>query len=132
MVFTVEDPQAAKWNKEKGLVKSVKLLIRNTGSENAAIALSLSRSKVKQIGVRIYFKKPSAGSDMLISWYFEKNAGEPLFGRISTVVKVRKGAEYIDHTITPNNMKGLRNGDYKVRVFVNGERPLIDSFTVKE
>lgn len=132
--FTVVDPLAAKWSKGKEQIKSVKLLVQNAGSENAAIALSLSRSKVKQIGVRMNFKKPSAGSDMLISWYIERNNGEPVFGRINSVAKIPKGAEYIDRKITPGDstLKGLRNGDYKIRVFVNGERPLIESFTVKE
>lgn len=132
--FTVVDPLAAKWSKGKEQIKSVKLLVQNAGSENAAVALSLSRSKVKQIGVRMNFKKPSAGSDMLISWYIERNNGEPVFGRINSVAKIPKGAEYIDRKITPGDstLKGLRNGDYKIRVFVNGERPLIESFTVKE
>ena len=132
--FTVVDPLSAEWSKGKEQIKSVKLLVQNAGSENAAVALSLSRSKVKQIGVRMNFKKPSAGSDMLISWYIERNNGEPVFGRINSVAKIPKGAEYIDRKITPGDstLKGLRNGDYKIRVFVNGERPLIESFTVKE
>jgi len=132
--FTVVDPLAAKWNKGKEQIKSVKLLVQNTGSENDAVALSLSRSKVKQIGVRMNFKKPSAGSEMLISWCIERDDGEPILGRINSIAKIPKGAEYIDRKITPGDstLKGLRNGDYKIRVFVNGERPLIESFTVKE
>ena len=131
--FIVVDSNSTLWKKEKAQVQSVKLMVQNRGSM-PGIALSLSRSKVQGFGVRINFKKPLTEPKMLLSWNLEKENGQVLTNPKIAIIDVPKGDSQVDSLIQPGKtlLNGMKDGTYRLRVWVNGARPVTETFTVKE